>query len=112
MEGLSKIRVGKKIRMMRNALGVSQHQLADHLGVDPARVNRIENGGAFPTHDQFVQIARFLGTSVHFLYGESNSRSDLTVFFAKLKNYNSSIVSEILRLESDTASTLEVPEYA
>jgi antitoxin HigA-1 len=44
-------------------LGLNQHQLAEALGVDATRINRIINGKTSITADTAMRLARYFGTS-------------------------------------------------
>ncbi|MCX7765433.1 MAG: helix-turn-helix domain-containing protein [Candidatus Sumerlaeia bacterium] len=59
MEELYK-RIGKKIRKLREQVGISQQQLARQLGVSRPKVSQIENGEAKISADELVKLSETL----------------------------------------------------
>jgi transcriptional regulator with XRE-family HTH domain len=51
------------IRYRRNALGYSQEQLADAIGIDRQRVVALEKPGYLPTVRTLLRVADALGVS-------------------------------------------------
>ncbi len=50
-------------------MGLSQHQLAQGIGIDPRRVNEIVLGKRRVTADIALRLARFFGTTPQFWMG-------------------------------------------
>lgn len=59
-------------------LGLSQNKLAEALGVDPGRINRIVTGKSRITADTALRLARYFGTSPQ-LWMNLQSKYDLEV---------------------------------
>lgn len=53
--------LGNVIRARREALGLSQEEVALAVGTDQARVSRIENAGDNPSYGMVERIAQALG---------------------------------------------------
>lgn len=56
--------IGKKIRELREQVGMSQQQLADRLGVSRPKVSQIENGTAKIAADELVNLSEILNVSI------------------------------------------------
>jgi transcriptional regulator with XRE-family HTH domain len=57
------MKIGPRIRERREVLGLTQQELADHLGVTHQHVSRIEGEQALPSLDLVVRLAQFFGWS-------------------------------------------------
>ncbi|MGN0401588.1 MAG: helix-turn-helix domain-containing protein [Acetatifactor sp.] len=57
------------LQMLRKRQGVTQEQLASHLGVSPQAVSKWENG-SYPEGDLLPRISEFFGVSISYLYGQ------------------------------------------
>ena len=62
--------IAARIRERREALGLSQADLARSVGVERQQVSQWEKGASKPSEDHFFEVARTLQTSISFLYGE------------------------------------------
>ena len=60
--------LGKAIAERRAALGMSQFDLAERLGIAPASLSRIENGLAAPRFSRLEEIAEILDCPVSVLF--------------------------------------------
>ena len=54
-------RIGKRIRTIRSAMGLSQGQLGKMVGLNADRIQKYENGARKPKKELLKQIARALG---------------------------------------------------
>ena len=61
--------VGETIRARRQALGITQADMAARLGVAPSMVCQIERGSKAPSLPLAAEIARLLGCSIDALCG-------------------------------------------
>jgi transcriptional regulator with XRE-family HTH domain len=59
--------VGKKIRTLRRAAGLSQETLSERCGIFRTYLSRIESGEANPTLVVLVSLAAALGVDPHVL---------------------------------------------
>ena len=55
--------IGKQIRVKRHALNISQHRLADHLGVSYQQLQKIENGRNRVSAARLILISEYFGVS-------------------------------------------------
>ncbi len=58
------------LQTLRKNRGVTQEQLANHLGVSPQAVSKWENG-SYPDGDLLPQIADYFEVSIDYLYGRA-----------------------------------------
>lgn len=59
------------LQKLRKEKGVTQEQLANHLGVSPQAVSKWENG-SYPEGDLLPRISDFFGVSISYLYGQES----------------------------------------
>ncbi len=78
------IAVGNRIRVRRKWLGISQSNLADHLGVSFQQVQKYERGSNRTSASMLVRIAEKLETSVGELVGETDRPDSDQGLFEKL----------------------------
>lgn len=65
--------IGRRIRERRNAIGLTQKALADHLDVSPQQVQRYEAGINRLSPSLLARIAVRLDCTVGHLFGEAES---------------------------------------
>jgi transcriptional regulator with XRE-family HTH domain len=63
----------------RQALGLTQRQLAERSGVQQSEISRIEGGNANPTFQTVQALARSLGAEVHLVRRRTKRRASLSV---------------------------------
>ena len=63
------IPLGRNIRHLRMAKGMTQRQLADHLHVSVQAVSKWETGGAYPDLVLLLPIARLFSVTLDELFG-------------------------------------------
>lgn len=61
--------ISKNIGKYREAIGMSQKELANRLGVVPSRISNWETGANCPTIDILFQVCEILGVSINDIYG-------------------------------------------
>lgn len=66
--------IGRKIRLLRQANGLSLQQLADRSGVSAASIHKIERNTMVPTITVLMKLARALDRSVSYLVDEEQAR--------------------------------------
>lgn len=59
-----KLKIGKRIKELRNLRGFSQEELADRAGIDRTYVNSVENGKRNVSIVNIEKIANALGCSL------------------------------------------------
>ncbi len=74
------------IRERRKALGLTQEQVADRLGVTAPAVNKWERGGTYPDIMMLAPLARLLETDVNSLlcFREELTEAEISEFCSKL----------------------------
>lgn len=69
--------IGLKIKERRQAVGITQEQIANELEVNPSHISNIECGRANPSLTALVKISNILQCSVdYFISGEYTFRVD------------------------------------
>ena len=58
------IDLGRALRAVRKAEGLSQRELSDRIGLTQAQISKFENGKADPRLSSLVEVARGLGVEV------------------------------------------------
>jgi transcriptional regulator with XRE-family HTH domain len=71
--------IGKKIRLLRQASGMSLQQLADRSGVSAASIHKIERNSMVPTITVLMKLARSLDRSVSYLVDEEEAHTSPVV---------------------------------
>ena len=56
-------KLGQHIQIYRERAGISQEQLAEHIGVSVTSVSNIERGANYPSFENFIKILNFIGAS-------------------------------------------------
>lgn len=64
----------KTLKKLREESGITQKQLADHIGVSQQSINKYENHNIEPDIETLIRIADFFDTSVDYLIGHSSVR--------------------------------------
>lgn len=69
--------IGLKIKERRQAQGITQEMVANHLDVNPSHISNIECGRANPSLTALIKIANLLQCSVdYFISGEYTFKAD------------------------------------
>lgn len=66
------IRLGRNLAGYRKALGLTQEQLAQRLGVEPETISRFERGATAPSLATLEKIAALLQVRISDLLGEAS----------------------------------------
>ena len=70
--------IGQRIADKRSALGLSQEEFAEQIGLSRAAVGKIERGEVAPRTDTLISVCRILGTTPNaILIGAGNSPEDI-----------------------------------
>ena len=98
-EGLSRYKIGPKIRTLRANKKLGLVQMGEHTGLSPALLSKIERGNLFPTLPTLLRIAMVFGVGLDHFFVESENRRLVAVTRKK----------DRLRLPSQPAE--EAPSY-
>ena len=60
--------LGKRLRVLRESIGLSQAKLAQEIGSNQSSINRYENGQAAPTVELLRKYADYFDVSMDYLY--------------------------------------------
>ena len=73
------VKIGKYIAEKRKALGMTQKQLAEQLGMSDKSVSKWERGVCLPDVSVYLELCKILGITINeFLAGEDISKENLT----------------------------------
>lgn len=64
------VKLGRRVRLLRDSKGISQEFLANHADINRVNLSRIENGKADPTLRTLRAIAHVLDLTVSELLSE------------------------------------------
>jgi len=64
------VHVGKRLRQRRWALSLSQHQLAERIGVKFQQIQKYESGQNRVSASRLYEIARELGVRINYFFDE------------------------------------------
>ena len=73
MKGVTFMELPEKILQCRKALGLSQEQLAEQLGVSRQSISKWETGQSVPDLDKLVVLSRVFGISTDELLGNKSA---------------------------------------
>ena len=71
-------RLGQRIQMYRERAGISQEELAEHIGVSVTSVSNIERGANYPSFENFIKILNFIGASPNEVMLEVVDKAQMT----------------------------------
>jgi transcriptional regulator with XRE-family HTH domain len=70
----SMAKTASRLKALREAAGLSQRELARHIGQDQSNVRYWEQSGNLPRSDVLLPMAKALGVTVHELLGEARPK--------------------------------------
>ena len=73
--GLNRYKIGPKIRALRSAKGMGLVQLAEHTGLSPALLSKIERGQLFSTLPTLLRIAMVFGVGLDYFFTQNPQRA-------------------------------------
>ncbi len=91
------LRIGDKIRELRENKKWTQKQLAEASQINEVQIRRYENNQAFPREEQLIKIANSLGVCKNYFIEEtdsSNSKDIKKVLYDILKRGNNAEVRQ------------------
>ena len=76
------LKIGKRIKALRNRDGVTQEKLADAIGVTSQAISKWENEIGYPDIEYITPIANFFNVTIDDLFGHDKGESE-----NKIKEY-------------------------
>lgn len=73
--------VGKRLKALREGIGLSQTKLAEALGSTQSSINRYENGQATPPVALFRRYADFFDVSLDYIFARTDKPQGTTYSF-------------------------------
>jgi len=73
--------VGKRLKALRESVGISQVKLAEAIGSTQSSVNRHENGQSTPSVELFRRYADFFDVSLDYLFARTDKPQGTTYEF-------------------------------
>ena len=77
--GLSRYKIGPKIRTLRQRKKLALVQLGEHTGLSPAMLSKIERGNVIPTLPTLLRIALVFGVGLEHFFVEDEERPAVAV---------------------------------
>ena len=77
--GLARYEIGPKVKALRLQKKLGLVQLAEHTGLSPAMLSKIERGQLFPTLPTLLRIALVFGVGLEHFFVDDEQRSSVVV---------------------------------
>ena len=61
--------VGKRLKALRESIGLSQVKMAEAIGSTQSSINRYENGQSTPSVELFRRYADYFDVSLDYIFG-------------------------------------------
>lgn len=94
-------KIGKVIRESRKALGYTQEQLAEKVGMTPSFIGQIERGTTLPSVETLSNLTRLLAIDANLYFHDNNDqdqeRREFYLIFERLSPKIRKMAKEILR---------------
>ena len=65
--------VGKRLKALRESIGISQVKMAEAIGSTQSSVNRYENGQSTPPVELFRRYADYFDVSLDYIFGRTDN---------------------------------------
>ena len=73
---MTELLFGTQLQKLRKEKGVTQEQIAEHMGVSAQAISKWENG-SYPNGDLLPRLADYFGVSIDYLYGREKTEVSL-----------------------------------
>ena len=73
--------VGKRLKALREGIGISQMEMANAIGSSQSSVNRYENGQSTPPVELFRRYADYFDVSLDYIFGRTDKPQGATYEF-------------------------------
>lgn len=97
------MKIGKRIRLLREAKGASAKEMAEQIGISPTMVSLVESDERTPSVDLLSRIARVLGVPPAVLQHTSGPSSDGDGIGSRLER----IVEDLAWIESKLSENVD-----
>ena len=67
-----KVNIGKALKELRKANGLTQQQVADNLGISRVNYTRYETGASNPDYETLLMLANYFDVSLDFIFGRKD----------------------------------------
>ena len=75
------IEVGKRLKALRESIGISQVKMAEAIGSTQSSVNRYENGQSTPPVELFRRYADYFDVSLDYIFARTDKPQGVTYEF-------------------------------
>jgi len=91
------------LQQIRQSKGLSQTDLAQRTGLQPAAISHFETGRRTPSFDNLIKLAEALGVSMDYLFGGGNEHAStasgkLLQDFERLSLRDQDLVQEMIQI--------------
>ncbi len=90
------MKVGARIRTIREGRGISLRKLAKEVGVSASFISQVEQDKANPSVDSLQKIASILNVTCSYILEEDNSASPIEIRTKNRNTFNESLLEGIL----------------
>lgn len=90
------MKLGDKIKNLREERGIPAQELASHLGVSPSTLSNWESNRRGIDIDNIVKIARYFHVSTDFLLGNYNEIDMVMERYSRLSKNNKDIINRLI----------------
>lgn len=95
---------GEKLRELRLREGMTQHQLADKIGLVGGTISAYEQGKKYPSLEILIKICVLFNVSSDYMLGLND---DINLLKSDLNDYQMSLIRQLIReLESTISKTI------
>jgi transcriptional regulator with XRE-family HTH domain len=105
METNFNIRLGKKLRLVRLSLGLTQTKVAQAINVTFQQIQKYEKGTNGVSSSRLMQLSQFLKTPINYFYEEHKNFNDINSIKNSFEDLNFSFLtktfSSLSRVEKD-----------
>lgn len=107
MSELNYVEIGKRIKIKRKELKLTQEKLSEIIDVSPSYVSEIERGTSISSLATITKIAQTLNVSLDYLIYGINQNNSATTFFEILKTIPKKNHELYINLCENIANTLK-----
>ena len=98
--------VGQRLKAARNALGLTQEQLAEQVDRTKEAISNLERGHNLPTIETLDRICDVLGIPIRYVFGDASGSSRRIECIAKIELILSHLSDNDLKTVADVIEVL------